>query len=585
MRVGECATLLFVLAAIPAVVGGQEPTSDATVRAARVEGTALERQGAYAEAAEAFRRGLRVEPANAILLMGLERTLSRVGRVAEALPAVERAVALEPTNELVRDLEFRIGVRLGGADSAAAIAARWIAALPESESPYREWSRWLAQRGETDAALAVLRQAQARFGDAVLAEYAAPVLAQADAWVESAAYWTTALAQRPGLLSPAASNLGRAPENVRASVLAELLNGPGPEGHWLAADLLVMWGRATEGWTVLATALPGDTVEATRVVTRFADRARTMGTDDANLARGYALERLAQMSVGANADRARLQAAQAFADAANLTAAQRMLSQISVGRDAKDPEAVAAMTTFVRVLAESGRIEEAARLFAEWKDRLPVSTQPELREHLAWGWVDAGELDRAQDLVGTDSTVGAFAVQGWLALYRGDLRVASERLRAAGPFAQSRKLTTRSAEMLALLQRIETDQLPALGQALLSAARGDTAAAVGHLVRAADALPARSGRADVLALAGRWARESAAHDRAEPLLLEAFSSDPTGPAGPSAELELALLYEATGRPTEALDRVEHLILTYPESAVVPQARRLLDRIRGTVPKT
>jgi hypothetical protein len=31
--------------------------------------------------------------------------------------------------------------------------------------------------------------------------------------------------------------------------------------------------------------------------------------------------------------------------------------------------------------------------------------------------------------------------------------------------------------------------------------------------------------------------------------------------------------------------LEHLILTYPESALVPQARRLLDQTRGAVPRT
>jgi hypothetical protein len=31
--------------------------------------------------------------------------------------------------------------------------------------------------------------------------------------------------------------------------------------------------------------------------------------------------------------------------------------------------------------------------------------------------------------------------------------------------------------------------------------------------------------------------------------------------------------------------LEHLILTYPESALVPQARRTLDQARGAVPRT
>jgi outer membrane protein assembly factor BamD (BamD/ComL family) len=39
------------------------------------------------------------------------------------------------------------------------------------------------------------------------------------------------------------------------------------------------------------------------------------------------------------------------------------------------------------------------------------------------------------------------------------------------------------------------------------------------------------------------------------------------------------------RPTEAVNVLEHMILTYPNSALVPQARRKLDEARGAVPRT
>jgi hypothetical protein len=39
------------------------------------------------------------------------------------------------------------------------------------------------------------------------------------------------------------------------------------------------------------------------------------------------------------------------------------------------------------------------------------------------------------------------------------------------------------------------------------------------------------------------------------------------------------------RGEDAVALLEHLILTYPESALVPQARRLLDQARGGVPQT
>jgi outer membrane protein assembly factor BamD (BamD/ComL family) len=48
---------------------------------------------------------------------------------------------------------------------------------------------------------------------------------------------------------------------------------------------------------------------------------------------------------------------------------------------------------------------------------------------------------------------------------------------------------------------------------------------------------------------------------------------------------LGELFLSQNRAQDAVTQLEHLILTYPESALVPQARRRLDQARGAVPKT
>jgi hypothetical protein len=50
-----------------------------------------------------------------------------------------------------------------------------------------------------------------------------------------------------------------------------------------------------------------------------------------------------------------------------------------------------------------------------------------------------------------------------------------------------------------------------------------------------------------------------------------------------AEYRLAESFVASGKPQESIQHLEHLILTYPQSALVPSARRLLDQLRGRVP--
>jgi tetratricopeptide (TPR) repeat protein len=576
---------LWLLAG-PAVLPAQEPLSPHEIVArARSEAGLLERQGRFVEAAAAYVRGLDVEPANTTLLMGLERMLARVGRLGEALPYLARAAAADPTNEIIHGLHFSVAARIGGADSAAAVAARWMATVRGSVMPYREWSRWLAQRGDTDAALAVLARGRARFGDVQLAEHTAPVLTQAGAWVEAAEQWAVAVAVNRGILSPAGASLGRAPTSLRDAMLEVLIDAGNSPGTWLASDLLLQWGRPQEGWVLLDRSLPGPRPEGARLVRRFADRAASVGTRDATLARGYALERLAQLTGGVVAEQARLQAAQAFADAGNLVGAERLLSQLSLETPAQSAAAAEALTTFIRVLAESGQVEEADRQFRRWEDQIAPGDVEEIREHLAWGWVQAGDFERAEEMINGDSTVGALSVQGWIALYRGDLATAKARLAAAGPYARPREETTRSASILVLLERVRTDRLEELGAALVSLAAGDTAAAVVGLRRAADRLPDTGGRADVLAFGGELAAASGDQDAAERLLGDALAADSAGPSAPAAALLLATVYTDAERNDEAVVQLEHLILTYPESAVVPQARRLLDRVRGMIPKT
>jgi predicted Zn-dependent protease len=71
---------------------------------------------------------------------------------------------------------------------------------------------------------------------------------------------------------------------------------------------------------------------------------------------------------------------------------------------------------------------------------------------------------------------------------------------------------------------------------------------------------------------------------AERLFRAAAVRDAPGTA-PAAELALAELLISTARAAEAISVLEHLILTYPQSALVPQARRKLDEARGAIPKT
>jgi TolA-binding protein len=71
---------------------------------------------------------------------------------------------------------------------------------------------------------------------------------------------------------------------------------------------------------------------------------------------------------------------------------------------------------------------------------------------------------------------------------------------------------------------------------------------------------------------------------AERLLRVALHKEAPSTA-PAAALALAELLLSSRREAEAVTVLEDLILTYPRSALVPQARRKLDEARGAVPRT
>src|SRR5213075_1637057 len=168
--------------------------------------------------------------------------------------------------------------------------------------------------------------------------------------------------------------------------------------------------------------------------------------------------------------------------------------------------------------------------------------------------------NRAEAALGNDSSVVAMAERGWIALYRGNLPGAMSAFRAAGPYASDRAAATERTAMMAMLQRIQEESSPELGAALLTLARGDTIAAIAAQ---------KGGEQEQTAIA---------------LFDEIVRAGGEGAAPAAAELEWSRLLVQTGRSADAIPHLEHLILTYPNSAFVPEARRVLERAKGAIPK-
>lgn len=547
----------------------------------------LERRGRYADAAQIYEAVLRGTPGNLTALFGLERVLRPLGRLREMRPLLDTALVIQHGSSVVRGLQLRVLSGIGDDSAMARAAESWIAADPASADPYREWAFGAAAHGDLDMARRILERGNVALGGVTLIQELAQVDAATGDWSAAARDWHRAAAASIGVLEAAGMALGQAPSGARDTVLTVLRSEFGDStATLLSAELLVGWQQPMEGWKLLSRALPDDREQAVQLLRQFADRAGATGsaTGDAARARGLAFERLASLQDGAAAQETRVNAARAYAAAGDAAATERMLNEIADDPAAAPASAGPAMAGLIALTARAGHVEEAEARFRQWRDRLSVDNVEMLRLAIARAWIRRGALKHADTMLVDDSTVEADAVRGWIALYRGDLKTAINRLQAVGPYAGGRREATARTSMLALVQRIQADSQPALGAALLRLAEGDTAGAVAAIVQIADGLPAAGGRADLLLFAGRLSvrRDDA---QAEQWLTAAFAADTTGATAPAAELDLAELFARTGRTDSAANRLEHLILAHPESAVVPQARRLLDQIRGAIPQS
>jgi tetratricopeptide (TPR) repeat protein len=548
-------------------------------------GLEFERRGRYDEAATAYRATLQIDLNNVAAWLGLERVLTRLDSLRHLPPLLDSALVVHPRSSFLRQVKLRVWGALGDDDSLRVTAQEWLIVEPGSPDPYRHWSLALSRRGRTATALSVLRAGRDELGGYALAPELAQAYAAEGVWMRAAEEWCAAVQTSESYTASAVAALRQTPDPNRRSVIAVLASpAADPAARRLAAELLIAWNRSEEGWKMLDSSLPADPEQAAKVLTRSADRTHQVGTPEAARVRGYAMERLSQLTGGRESERARLAAAQAFADAGDLNRARRMLETLPDDPGETQADAAAAMVTLIRVTLASGRLEEAETRFRVWEERLRADDARLLREELGWEWILRGELERAERLLRADSSISTQALMGWIALYRGNLTNATERFRAAGPYARSRDEATHRTEMLAIMQSVEPDSVPALGVALLTLARGDTVGSIDQLQEFAADLPESGGRGHVLTYAGDLALAKGDYDRAEPLLLAAFEADPVGSAAPLAEFALAVVYDRTGRKEQAVAHLEHVILTYPGSAIVPNARRLLNQVQGAIPK-
>ncbi|MBA3558866.1 MAG: hypothetical protein H0W30_09725 [Gemmatimonadaceae bacterium] len=534
-------------------------------------GRALQFEAAdnYRDAAVAYREALRAEPGNLPAMLGLERSYAQLGWTDSLLTLLDSALTARPTDATLRTIQLR--TLRSTRDDAALRAAfeHWLRAAPRQQAPYREYAKILLQDGFSGAADSVLTRAEAALGSGEGLELeAAQIRASMGLWRQSAEAWRKAVAGAAYLEQAAIFSLAPAPAAAREEVRKSLLAAPLVVGaRRIGAALELDWGFPRAGWDLLR-ALPPDSA----VVRAWVDFARR-----AEEAQAWLVARDALMAAYARTGSAAL-AARAASDAMNggdMRAALSISAALSADTGAAS---LAVLPVRLRALASLGRADEAAQALEAAKGRIPAEQYARLSRSVAWGWIRRGDLAKARaHLKASDDEERDDPVYGWLALYEGDLRGARRMLATQSESAPD------LVAALALLARTKADSAPTVGRAFLALARADTARAVSEFQESAHALP-EAGTL-LLAAAARLAGASQQDSRALAIWRVLAERHPDSPEAPEAELEWARILGRSGQNSAAVLRLEHLILAFPGSALVPQARRELEIARANIPST
>ena len=528
-----------------------------------IRGLDLEQRGRNAEAVVAFRSALGSEDMMAALL-GLERVYAAMSQSDSLVPIADSIARAHPTDALVQIVRLRVLLYAHRPARATAGFAEWVNRAPGQITPYREYARLLLEAGNLPLADSVISAARPLPGaDRALAAERARVQAARGEWAQAAMSWRGAVERGPQLVAEAAFALGEATGDARDDVRHVLGEAPvSSQPRMLLSQLEMTWGSPAAAWSALASLSPQPPVVA--AWRDFATRAEAM--------EAWLPARDAWRAVLTSTTCDPETVLRATDDAVRGGDPASALAIIDAAPCATDNPRVASVAGALRVraLAQSGDAPGATAALA--KLSLPDDQRRVLTTDVAWAWVRAGDIAKARAFMGdalADDTTG---VRGWLALYEGDVATARTALREPGTPSSD------AVRAQAIIARTRSDRAPQLGAAFLALARRDSAQASQLFEAATAELP------DAASLLLSTAAEirAAKGDRTGAIALWQRILDRYGDSADAAPAELALARAllASGDRTGAKAHAEHLILTWQNSALVPQARRLLETLGG-----
>jgi len=542
------------------------------------------------EAAERILEGILAnDPAAVSALLALVRVYRVQGRLADVLDPVDRLLQADPTSTTGHQLRLQTLAELGRMDRFEKAAEAWIAATPKLETPYREIARVYAARGMHARAAEVLERGRKRVGrqDALALELGEAFALLGDD-KRAIREWERAIGAEARGASLVRRRFAALPDGgarLVPGLIDALTRKPTtPQRRRAAVELAIDAGLGDRAEAIargVAGELQGREREAFLVeVARRADGARLLRL--AYWAYGELLAAGApdQPLLALRTRHAEL--ALAVGDTATARAAFAALeSAYAVG----SPDRRRAAAFRIELTAREGDIDVALGELQSFRDEYGESPELDgLAAVIGEELLRRGDVARAERVLATAKGPRATVLRGRIALHEGDVRQARAAFMTAAPGLDGAEATETLA-LVTLLGRVTPEGGRLLGTALARAMQGDDRGAVAILVDESHSLD-RAERAGILDFAAGLADRAALPADAERIRRLIVADYADSPEAPAALLALGRSLAARpGHDVEARAFLERLVLEYPRSALVPQARRELDRLRSPGPRS
>ena len=565
----------------PLAIHAQEDDPLFETRLLRVA-TDEESSGDLTAAEETLRRLMDQRPTSTGGIFALERVLRAQNRLHDILPFAEQYVDSEPNATGPRLLQLRVLTELDDKNALQDVAEDWMALAGSSVVPYREVGAVFARVFGPERGLSVLQRGRTELGQpSLFAREAGDLLKDLGRMEEAVLEWAALIGNDGSSVSAVTRRLREieADREILVLPLLEQLRNPPTTGARLraGAQIALEAGAFGEVKRMAEAALEGLEGRPRRgflsALARQAQEASAMGVslwayevlreDAGNEEEIRALDQRITIAALAIGDTVRaLEAQQAIADdlpegAADRRQALAEILRLGIGRDgAEMGESLAA---FAREFPDAPQLDELAVTLAL---RLDADGDQE----------GAGAL-----LAGMTGPRSALE-RGYLHLAAGEVVPGRGALEdALSGLAPG--VATEVIALLGLLDQLEGESLATFMRGAVLAHHGRTDGALSELEIVIDAVP-HDDRPPLLAMGARIADGGRVPEKAAAFRGRLLRDHPYSAEVPEATLELARFKGVTPAGVEeAIRLLEDLILSQPNGAIVPTARRELLRLQ------